>query len=138
MGYVTVTKSDGAFIPATTDLDAANTTATFTDGRFESRTTPISALLYGQNLYVWPKPNDIYQFKALQIADRPVALGASDAIADLRWGPMIPLGAAILYLNDVHDDERANELMQTMKYRRDNVRSDKIKRLLGGEIERNF
>jgi hypothetical protein len=138
MGYVTVIKSDGTFTPATTDLDAANVTATFTDGRFESRTTPISALLYGQNLYVWPKPNDIYQFKALQIADRPTALGASDAIADLRWGPMIPLGAAILFLNGVHDDARANELMEIMKYRKNNVRSDKIKRLLGGEIVRNF
>ena len=138
MGYVTVTKSDGAFTPATTDLDAANVTSTFTDGRFESRTTPISALLYGQNLYVWPKPNDIYQFKALQIADRPTALTANQAVVDLRWGPMIPLGAAILYLKGVHDDQRAGELVTTMKYRKDNVRSDKIKRLLGGEIGRNF
>jgi hypothetical protein len=138
MGYVTAIKTDGIFEPATTELDAANVTTTFTDGRFESRTTPISALLYGQNLYVWPKPNDIYQFKALQIADRPIALTANEAIADLRWGPMIPLGAAILFLKGVHDDERADELQSTLNYRKNNVRSDKIKRLLGGEIVRNF
>ena len=32
MGYVTVTKSDGAFTFGTTDLDAANVTAAYTDG----------------------------------------------------------------------------------------------------------
>ena len=32
MGYVTATKSDGAFTFGTTDLDAANVTATYTDG----------------------------------------------------------------------------------------------------------
>ena len=138
MGYVTATKSTGSFSPNTDDLDDAAVTATFTDGRFESRTTPISALLYGQNLYVWPKPNDTYQFKALQIADRPTALTAGQAVADLRWGPMIPLGASILYLNGVHDDQRAAELTTMMAYRKANIRSDKIKRLLGGVPQRNF
>ena len=32
MGYVTATKSDGAFTFGTTDLDAANVTAAYTDG----------------------------------------------------------------------------------------------------------
>jgi hypothetical protein len=32
MGYVTATKSDGAFTFGTTDLDAANTTVAYTDG----------------------------------------------------------------------------------------------------------
>jgi len=33
MGYVTATKSDGAFTFGTTDLDAANVTAAYTDGQ---------------------------------------------------------------------------------------------------------
>ncbi len=36
IGYVTVMKSDGAFTPATTALDASNVTATFTDARISS------------------------------------------------------------------------------------------------------
>ncbi len=138
MGYVTVIKSDGAFTPATTALDADNVTATFTDGRFETRTTPIAALLYGSDLYVHPKPNDIYEFKALQIADRPTALETATVIADAKWGPMIALGAAIIYLKDIHDSEGADELLSVMKFHRDGVRGDKIKRLLGGEIIRQF
>ncbi len=55
MGYVTVTKSDGAFTPDTTALNATNVTATFTDGKFENRGEPLSALLYGRArpLYLW-------------------------------------------------------------------------------------
>jgi len=34
--------------------------------------------------------------------------------------------------------QRADELVAIMKYRKDNVRSDKIKRLLGGVPQRNF
>jgi len=137
MGYVTVIKSDGAFTPATTALDAANVTATFTDGRFEGRTTPISALLYGQKLYVFPKPNDIYQFKALQIADRPTALSDSDAVADLKWGPAIALQAAILYMES-KEETIDPSLIRQVKYYFGSIRSDKIKRLLGGVVERSF
>lgn len=139
MGYVTVMKSDGAFTPATTALDAANATSTFTDGRFESRTTPTSALLYGQKLYVHPKPNDIYEFKALQIADRPTALASdSDAPADLKWGNAIALGAANIFLLSKGETETVQELAPLVRYLFDSIRSDKIKRQLGGEIERNF
>ena len=98
MGYITVisTDSDG-FVSGTTVLDDSAVTDTYTDGQFEKRNTPIAALLYGQNLYVRPKPNDIYEFKALTIADRPAAFtGASDAPDDLKWGPAIARGAALL------------------------------------------
>jgi hypothetical protein len=137
MGYVTVIKSDGAFTPATTALDASNVTATFTDGRFEGRTTPVSALLYGQKLYVFPKPNDIYQLKALQIAERPTELGDSDAPADAKHGPAIPLGAAILFMKG-NEEPVDDGLTSLADYFFKSIRSDKNKRLLGGVVQRRF
>ncbi len=138
MGYVTVIKSDGAFTPATTALNDSGVTDTFTDGRFETRTEPTAALLYGQDLYVRAKANDIYELRALQISQRPTALAAGDAVADVKWASMIALGAAILYLKGVHDDVRADELVSTMSFRKGSIKQDKIKRLLGQVIERNF
>lgn len=138
MGYVTVIKSDGAFTPDTTALDASGVTATFTDGRFENRGEPTAALLYGQNLYVRPKPNDIYELKALQIANRPTALTSEDTPADPKWGPAIARGAAIIYLEPRGGQERIADLALTTTRIFDSIRSDKIKRLLGQEIQRNF
>ena len=138
MGYVTVIKSDGAFTPATTTLDAANVTATFTDGRFENRTTPISALLYGQQLFVWPKPNDIYQFKALQIADRPDELADADTVDDPKWGPAVAIGAANIFLLSNDGDDIVKSLASLTNYFIAQITEDKIKRLLGQEIQRNF
>lgn len=140
MGYVTVISTDaGGFIPATTTLDDGAVTDTFTDGRFEIRDTPTMALLYGQDLYVRPKANDIYQLQSLSIGDRPTAFtGDSDAPEDIKWGPMIALGAAILFLKGVHDDTRADELVSTMKYFKDGVNSDKWKRLKGRVREPQF
>ncbi|KKN24776.1 hypothetical protein LCGC14_0891400 [marine sediment metagenome] len=138
MGYVTVIKSDGAFTPATTALNASNVTATFTDGRFENRSTPISALLYGQDLYVEPKPNDIYEFKALSISDRPTALDTSDELADPKHGPAVARGSAILYLGPRGGQERIAELAATTKHIFDSIRSDKTKRLLGMVVQRNY
>ena len=139
MGYVTVTKSDGAFTPDTTALDASNVTATFTDGRFENRAEPTAALLFGQNLYLRPKPNDIYEFKAIQIAKRPTALvNDADAVADPKWGPAIARGAAIIYLESRGGQQRIADLARTSKHFIDSIRSDKIKRLFGQEIQRSF
>ncbi|KKM81310.1 hypothetical protein LCGC14_1331130 [marine sediment metagenome] len=95
MGYVTVVSTaSGGFIPDTTLLSASGVTDTFTDGRFENRGEPIMALLYGTNLYVKPKPNDIYEFKALHIADRPAALSGNTELADPKHGPAVARGAA--------------------------------------------
>lgn len=138
MGYVTVISTDsGGFIPGTTALDDSAVTVTFTDGRFENRSTPISALLYGTNLYVEPKPNDIYELKALTIYDRPSALDTSDELADPKHGPAIARGAAILYLGPRGGQERIVELAATTKHIFDSIRSDKIKRLLGQVIQRS-
>ena len=139
MGYVTAIKSDGAFTPATTALDAANVTATFTDGRFEARTTPISALLYGQNLYVWPKPNDIYQFKALQIADRPDELTSdSDTVDDPKWGPAVAIGTANIFLLSKGEKDTVDDLAALTNYLFSQINEDKIKRLLGQQVMRQF
>lgn len=137
MGYVTVMKSDGAFTPATTALNASNVTATFTDGRFENRSTPVSALLYGTKLYVHPKPNDIFEFKALHIADRPTAFANDAAVPpDRKWGALIAAGAAIRFLL-----QRGEDISGVLEFGRadiSSVREDKIKRLLGQVIQRSF
>ncbi|KKN77233.1 hypothetical protein LCGC14_0362110 [marine sediment metagenome] len=137
MGYVTVMKSDGAFTPDTTALDAANVTATFTDGRFENRSTPISALLYGTKLFVHPKPNDIYEFKALHIADRPTAFADDNAVPpDRKWGPVIATGAALRFLR-----QRGEDVEGVLEFGRGDitsVRSDKIKRFVGQVVQRTF
>jgi len=139
MGYVTVTKSDGVFTPDTTLLSDANVTDTYTDGRFENRGEPTDALLYGQNLYVRPKPNDIYEFKALSIADRPTAFsGDSDAPDDVKWGPFIAAFSAMIYLQRQGDNEMANAVSVIAEKYAKSVRQDKVKRLLGQEIQRNY
>ena len=139
MGYVTVISTDsGGFVPGTTALDDSAVTATYTDGRFENRSTPISALLYGQNLYVHPKPNDIFELKALSISDRPTALDTSDELADPKHGPAVARGSALLYLGPRGGQERIVQLAATTKHIFDSIRSDKIKRLLGQVVQRRF
>lgn len=138
MGYITVISTDsGGFVPGTTALDDSAVTATFTDGRFENRTTPVTALLYGQNLYVHPKPNDIYVLKALSISDRPTALDTNDELADPKHGPAVARGSAILYLGPRGGQERIAQLAATTKHIFDSIRSDKIKRLLGQVVQRS-
>lgn len=137
MGYVTVTKSDGAFTPATTSLSATNVTATFTDGKFENRAEPTEALLYGDSLYVKPKANDIFQFKALSISDRPVAFADNDAVPnDARWGPVIAAKSASRFLKRFGED--ATNADAGVAEDMPSIRSDKIKRLLGQEVQRSF
>jgi len=131
MGYVTVISTDaGGFVPGITQLDDVAVTDTYTDGRFEIRDTPTIALLYGQNLYVRPRPNDIYEFKALTIANRPTALTIDTATPDdQKWGPAIARGAVLLYLSPRGGQERIEELAKTTKYMFDSIKLDKYKRL---------
>lgn len=140
MGYLTVINTDsGGFVPGTTDLDAEAVTVTYTDGRFEIRNEPEAILLYGTKLYTRPKSNDIYEIKAPSIADRPSAFADDDAVpSDIKWGPMIARGAAMLYLSSIGNMERVAELNVGAKYYMGSIRSDKIKRLLGQQVERSF
>ncbi len=139
MGYVTVISTAAAgFVPDTTLLSDSAVTDTFTDGKFENRAEPVRALLYGTNLYVDPKSNDIYEFKALQIADRPTALSGATILADPKHGPAIARGTAIMYLEPRGGKERIADLALTTTRMFNSIRSDKIKRLLGQEVQRNF
>ncbi len=139
MGYVTVTKSDGAFTPDTTLLSATNVTDTFTDGKFENRGEPLSALLYGSNLYVKPKANDIYELESLSIADRPTAFADDDAVPDdAKWGPVIASMAALFFLQRNGEDAVAAQVAVVAKKYMSSIRSDKIKRILGQVVQRSF
>lgn len=139
MGYVTVTKSDGAFTPATTALSASNVTDTYTDGKFENRSEPTAILLFGDNLYVRPKANDIFQLEALSIADRPTAFADDDAVPDdAKWGPVIASMSAAFFLERNGEDVLAAQVAVVAKRYMGAIRSDKIKRLLGQEVQRSF
>ena len=139
MGYVTVTKSDGVFTPDSTALDASNVTDTFTDGRFENRAEPTEALLFGQNLYVKPKANDIYELKALSIGDRPTAFADDDAVPDdIKWGPFIAAASAVIFLERNGEDDVAAKVAVIAKKYLNSIRSDKVKRLLGQVVPRNY
>ncbi len=139
MGYVTVTKSDGAFTPDTTALDASNVTDTYTDGKFENRAEPTSALLFGSNLYVRPKPNDIYELEALSIGDRPTAFADDNAVPDdAKWGPVIAAMSALFFLERNGEDTIAGQVAVVAKKYMSSIRSDKIKRLLGQVVQRSY
>ena len=139
MGYVTVISTDsGGFVPDTTLLSDSAVTDTFTDGKFENRGEPLRALLYGTNLYVTPKPNDIYQLKALQIAKRPTALVGATEIADPKHGKAIARGAEIQYLEPRGGQERIADLAATTRHMFNSIRADKIKKLLGQVVQSTF
>jgi len=139
MGYVTVTKSDGAFTPATTLLDASNVTDTFTDGKFENRAEPTTVLLFGQNIYVRPKPNDIYELEALSIADRPTAFASDAAVPDdAKWGPAIASKSALEYMVRNGPADAITSVAAYAEDQMSRIRPDRIKRLLGQEIQRRF
>lgn len=140
MGYVTVINTDsGGFIPATITLNDDAVTATYTDGKFEGRNTPEAILLYGTKLYARPRPNDIYEIKALTIAEKPSAFADDDAVpADALWGPAIARGAALLWLEPRGGQQRITDLAVSTKYYFDAIRSNRIKRLLGGQVQRSF
>lgn len=139
MGYVTVTKSDGAFTPDTTLLSEANVTDTYTDGKFENRGEPTAALLFGSNLYVRPKPNDIYELEALSIADRPTAFADDSAVPDdAKWGPVIAAMSALLYVKRKGEEDIATDISVIADKYMGAIRADKIKRLLGQVVQRSF
>ena len=140
MGYVTVicTAATG-FIPGTTALDHATVTDTYTDGLFESRTTPQAALLYGAKLYVRPKPNDTAEFKAMSIGDRPTALAAdASVVADVKWWKAVACGAALMWAFEKSDTGKIATLGGLQNDFLGYIRQDKIKRLLGGVVKRRF
>ena len=112
LGIVTVISTDsGGFVPGTTALGDSAVTDTYTNGDPAKRGTPSGALYIHNKLFLRPKADDIYQFQAASEMNRPDALSSDTSVpADMKWGPMIALGAAILYLAPRGGKERIEEL----------------------------
>ncbi len=140
MGFVTVICTAAAgFIPGTTALDAGTVTDTYTDGLFETRSYPQAALLYGTKLYIRPKPNDVAEFKAMSIADRPTVLSADDSVvADVKWWKAIACGAAREWAVEAQDTTKMATLSVSLKDKLGYIKKDKIKRLLGEVVKRRY
>ncbi len=112
MGYVTVLHTS-TFTPGTTALNAGGITATFTDGKPGLRACPEAALVEGNTLYVRPRSNDWHRLEAQLSLQRPSALsGDSSAPLDIKWGPLLAVGAALLFLAEKESDvETMGELL---------------------------
>jgi len=119
MGFVTVIETAAAgFIPGTTDLATGGTvTATYTDGDPAKRGEPSGALVINNKLFLRPKADDTYQFKAASEMNRPIALAADASVpADMKQGPAIAMGAAIMYLAPRGGQARIAELTGTPNF----------------------
>lgn len=123
MGYVTVISTDaGGFVPGTTDLDDAAVTDTYTDGQPARRNKPEAILQFGDILYTRPKSDDTHQIK-FAITKRPDAIDAG-APLDIKWGPVIAAGSAILYLGR-NGEKLPDNLQSIFDFRMNSIRSKK-------------
>jgi len=144
MGVVTVISTDaGGFVPGTTALDDAAVTDTYTNGDPAKRGTPTGALYINNTLFLRPKPDDIGLFKAASEMNRPTALEAATAPADIKWGPMIALGAAIAYLAPRGGQGRIAELtgipnFSLADYRLSSIKTKKRLSMRGRVAEPRF
>ena len=104
MGFVTVVHTS-IFTPGTTSLSASGITTTFTDGSPSYRATPEMALIAGGKLYVRPKSDDWHRLESQLTLQRPSEL-SGDAVAplDIKWGPLIAVGAAMLFISKKESD----------------------------------
>lgn len=128
MGYVTVIHTS-TFTPGTTALDTAGVTDTYTDGSPGNRSLPEAALIYGNKLHLRPKSSDWHQFEAQMSLQRPTAL-ANDGAAplDIKWGRILAVGAAILFIAKKEAD--TERLMELQRDGRSLLSSIKSKRLI--------
>lgn len=140
MGYITVYTTDSSgFVPGTTALNHASLTVTYTDGRPDLRSIPMALCVYGGKLYVRPKSNDIFRLKLLD-ETRPTAFTQdTSAPSDVKWGPAIASGSALMYITQVMKD---SELAQTIIPIHDSyiksIRGKKIKQMTEIKIQRSF
>ena len=130
LGIVTVICTAVAgFVPGTTALDAGTVTATYTNGDPAKRGTPSGALFIHNKLFLRPKADDIYQFQAASEMNRPTALADDAAVpGDPKWGPMIALGAAIIYLSPRGGQQRIAELTGNPNFSLADYRISSIKK----------
>ena len=136
LGVVTVISTDsGGFVPGTTALSAAAVTDTYTDGNPSRRNKPEAIFQYGDILYARPKSDDTHQLK-FPITKRPDAIDAG-APLDIKWGPVIASGAAILYLG--RNGEKVPDNAQTIfDFRMNSIRSKKKTRNQARTIKPSF
>lgn len=78
------------------------------------RSTPESALLYKRTVYLRPKAEEVFTFKAASRI-KPDALTAGVAPSNVQWGPAIAQGTAVLIKNRLPDIEAAKELAEVYK-----------------------
>ena len=138
MGFVTVYCTAAAgFIPGTTALDAGTVTDTYTDGMWERRNPPESCLVYQEKLWLRPKPDDIYRITGPRNV-RGTALESATAVPDVKWGPAIALGDAILYLREISKDRSVSEeLTDAFQFRIDSISSKKREQLISSVVQRS-
>lgn len=140
LGVVTVICTAAAgFIPGTTALDAGTVTDTYTNGDPAKRGTPSGALYIHNKLFLRPKADDIYQFQAASEMNRPDALSSDTSVpADMKWGPMIAMGAALIYLASRGGQARIAELKELADYRLDSIKTKKRLAMRGRVAEPSF
>lgn len=73
------------------------------------RGRPVAALLYNRTVYLRPKADEIFTFKAASKI-KPTALETGDVPLDVRWGPAIAQGTAVLIKQRAKAWELAKEL----------------------------
>lgn len=73
------------------------------------RGTPAAALLYNRILYLRPKADEVFTFKAASTI-KPDALTAGETPLNVQWGPAIAQGTAVMIRNRDKDFEAAKEL----------------------------
>jgi len=78
------------------------------------RGTPAAALLYNRIVYLRPKADEVFTFKAASTI-KPDALTAGVAPLNVQWGPAIAQGTAVMLRNRDKDLDAASELAVVYK-----------------------
>jgi len=102
----------------------------------DERNTPVAALLYGRVVYLRPKADEVFTFKTAA-KKKPAILSADGSTPlDVRWGPAIAYGTAILIREEVRDFDSVEKLSQvygsliTIINRRDLIQTSKNQRAI--------
>lgn len=79
------------------------------------RGKPIAALLYNRTVYLRPKADEVFTFKAASKI-KPDALSGDNSVPlNVEWGPAIAQGTAVLIENRKKDFDAARELSVVYK-----------------------
>lgn len=144
MGFVTAINTGGTFVPGTTELDAETVTDTYTDGNPQLRNIPAAACIAKGKLFIRPKPYDTFLVRAVASLETPTALTTSSSPTDAAWGPAIATGAAIRYLSEKGDTEKAAaingkaEITGTHQYNLKIINRKRILQDADRQAERSF